>query len=32
MNFLQNNTGRKADYMITCLEIGLENNIDFILF
>ena len=32
LNFLQNNVARKADYMVTCLEIGLELNIDFILF
>lgn len=31
INFLQNNTGRNCDNMVTCLEIGLENNIDFIL-
>jgi hypothetical protein len=29
--FLQNNTARNADTMTTCLEIGLEQQIDFIL-
>ena len=29
---MQNNTSRNSDYMVTCLEIGIESGIDFILF
>src|SRR5215469_14137070 len=32
IRYLQNNVGRKSDYMVTCLEIGLEMSSDFILF
>ena len=32
IRFLQNNVGRISDYMVTCLEIGLELDTDFILF
>src|SRR5215469_14444744 len=32
IRFLQNNVGRTPDYMVTCLEIGLELGSDFILF
>ena len=32
ITFLQNNAGKGSDYMVTCLELGLERNIDFILF
>src|SRR5215469_16766783 len=32
IRFLQNNVGRVPAYMVTCLEIGLELDTDFILF
>ena len=32
IRFLQNNVGRTPDYMVTCLESGLELGTDFILF
>src|SRR5215469_10330173 len=33
IRFLQNNVGRyNSDYMVTCLEIGLELDTNFILF
>ena len=32
IKFLQNNVDRKPDYMVTCLEIGLELGSDFVLF
>jgi len=32
IRFLQNNVDRTPDYMVTCLEIGLEYSTDFILF
>src|SRR5215469_8203903 len=32
IRFLQNNVDRTPDYMVTCLEIGLEISSDFILF
>lgn len=32
IQFLQNNVGRNQHSMVTCLEIGLELDVDFILF
>src|SRR5215469_2873189 len=32
IRFLQNNVDRTPDYMVTCLETGLEYSTDFILF
>src|SRR3984893_8425139 len=32
IKFLQNNVATKSDYMISCLETGIDLGIDFILF
>jgi len=32
VKFLQNNVATSSNYMVTCLEIGLELGTDFILF